>query len=111
MSSSIARHPTNLEDVEFLWILLGVDVTDVDLFVRVNPIWDGEKLRVSQALSDDLDAIEAITTCITNCMKWVDFSETRWTKVGESGRCFLHSLCIGIDPIVKLAEGNTAAGS
>jgi hypothetical protein len=100
--------PTNLEDVEFFWIFLGVDVAHVELFVRVNPIWDGEKLSVSQALFADLDAIEIITACIKYCMKWVDFSETRWTKVGESGRCFLRSLCVGIEPIVKLAEGNSA---
>ena len=47
-----------------MWTFLDVDVALVELFVRVNPIWDGEKLRVSAALSDDQDAIAAITTCI-----------------------------------------------
>ncbi len=83
----------------------------MDLFVRVNPIWDREKLRVSQALSDDMDAVEAVTTCIKYCIRWVDFSETRWTKVGQSGKFFLRSLCIGIDTIAKLASDNAAVSN
>ncbi len=103
--------PTNLQDVELLWAFLDIDVALVEIFVRVNPIWDGEKLRMSAALSDDQDAIAAITTCIKYCMRWVDFSETRWTKVGQSGRFFLRSLCIGIDTIAKLASDNAAVSN
>ena len=100
--------PTSLHEVEFFWTFLDIDVALVELFVRVNPIWDGEKLRVSAALSDDQDAIAAITTCIKDCMRWTDFSETRWTRVGQSGSFFLRSLCIGIDKIAKLASDTDA---
>ena len=44
-------------------------------------------------------------------MRWTDFSETRWTKVGQSGRFFLRSLCIGIDKIAKLASDNDAVSN
>mgnify|MGYP000178891951 CR=1 FL=1 len=40
--------------------------------------------------------------------KWVGVSGTSGAKVGESCRWCVRSVCVGIEPIVKLAEGNSA---
>ena len=41
-------------------------------------------------------------------MRWCDVSETRWTKVGESGRLFLKPVLIGIDGISEIARKNNS---
>ena len=78
----------------------------LEVFVKVNPVWDGVKLRVRTSLQAEVDAIDSIRVCIKHCMRWCDFSETRWTKVGESGRLFLKSVLIGIDGISEIARKN-----
>lgn len=98
--------PTNVEDVESLWSFLDVAPSHLDLCVRVTPMWDGRRLRVSAALQSDVGAIQAVTPCIKSCMHWVDFSETRRTKVGQCGRLFLRSMFVGIENVAQLASHN-----
>ena len=98
----------NTEDIVWFWTCLDVHPKLIDLFVRVNPQWRGDRLHCSASLSGAPDMMTALTTCIHACMHWTDFSETRWTKVGVCARQFLKSLCIGIDKISHLAMGNDA---
>ena len=100
--------PTNPDEVEHLWALLDVDPSHLQLFVQVNPVWDGKMLHVSSSLLASQDAISAVTTVVRYCCKWIDFSETRWVKVGQSGRLYLRSELVGIDGLVKLTEQNDA---
>ena len=100
--------PTNTDEIEHLWSFLEVDDTALELFVLVNPYWDGKVLHVSAALLSGDDPIGAVTTLVRYCLRFVDFSETRWTKVGEAGRLYLRSLLVGIDGLVKLTEENDA---
>ena len=60
------------------------------------------------ALLDDAGCVKALTTVIHYCLKWCDFSETRWTKVGLCGRLYLRSVLIGVDCLVDLAMKNDA---
>ena len=96
------------EDIEFLWSFLDVPPLLMEVFIRVNPKWDGQRLHVLSSLESAPDAIESITVCIKHCMKWCDFSETRWTKVGECGRMFLKALLVGVDRIAAIACKNSA---
>ena len=100
--------PTDPEQIEHLWSFLEVAPNHLDLFVSVNPFWDGRVLHVSAALLTQPDPVGAVTTILRYCLKWVDFSETRWTKVGEAGRMYLRSLLVGVDGLVKLTEQNDA---
>ena len=103
------RHPPdNIEDLEHFWTCLDVEPKILDLVVRVNPFWDGQRLRVSASLADEPDAINMVTTVVRYCMHWVDFSDTRWCKVGQCGRLYLRSLMVGIDHLVQLAVANDA---
>ena len=95
-----------VDDTEVLWTFLDVEPSHLELFLRVNPTWDGEHLRVSAALQGQDDAISAVECCIKYCMRWAVFSETRWAKVGLCGRYFLRSLFVGIDHIAKLTMDN-----
>ena len=101
-------HPTNVDEVEHLWALLDVEPSHLELFVQVNIVWDGHRLHVSSSLLASQDAIDAVTTVVRYCLKWVDFSETRWVKVGSAGRLYLRSLLVGIDGLVQLTEQNDA---
>ena len=95
--------PENFDDIQFFWTCLDVPPKLIDLFLKVNPVWKDGKLHCSALLSGDPDMVSAVTTVIHFCLHWVDFSETRWTKVGVCGRLFLRSLCIGVEKIQELA--------
>ena len=96
--------PANEEDVEGMWVFLDVNPADLELFLKVDPHWDGRKLHVRRSLLADRHATDSVSTLIKYCLSWLDFSDTRWCKVGKCGRLFLRSLMIGVDKIVKLAE-------
>ena len=100
--------PDSPEDVHWLWLSLEVPPQLLDLFVKVNPRWHGDRLHCSSRLSGDLDGISAVTTLLHCCLHWVDFSETRWTKVGMCGRYFVRSLLMGVDRLVYLAMRHDA---
>ena len=100
--------PEDPAEIEHLWAFLEVDPNSLELFVAVNPYWDGKVLHVSAALLSGPDPIGAVTTVLRYCLAWVDFSETRWTKVGLAGRLYIRSLLVGIDGLVKLTEENDA---
>ena len=56
------RHePDSMEELEFLWVFLDVAPTDLALFLMVNPLWDGRKLRVNASLLDDVECVKAIS--------------------------------------------------
>ena len=65
-------------------------------------------LHVSADLLSDPDPTGAVTTLLRYCIGFVDFGETRWTKVGLAGRLFLRALLVGLDGLVKLSEQNDA---
>ena len=98
----------NISDLQWFWICLDVPPKLIDLFVRVNPQWRGDRLHCSASLSGAADMMTAVKTCLHFCMHWTDFSETRWTKVGVCGRYFFRSLCIGIDKLAYLAMKHDA---
>ena len=76
--------PDNIDDIKHLCSCRDVEPKVLELVVKVNPFWDGQRLRVGAALVDEADAINMVITVIRYCMHWVDFLDTRWTKVGAS---------------------------
>lgn len=100
-----AANPT---EVEQFWAMLDIEPGKLDLFVEVNPYWDGKVLHVNSALLTDSDSSAKIRTLLLTCLFWTDFSETRWTKVGLSGRLYTRSLLVGVDGLVKITEESDA---
>ena len=82
--------------------------TMLDVFLKVCPMWKGKRLHVRSSLLNTADAIDSISVCIKHCMRWCDFSETRWTKVGQCSRLLLKSLLVGVDSIVDIAAADSA---
>ena len=100
--------PDNVQDIEALWTSLDVEPHMLDMMVKVNPYFNGQKLRVSASLESEVDAINTVVTVVRYCMHWVDFSDTRWTKVGQAGRLFMRSVLIGINEIVNMTVADDA---
>ena len=63
---------------------------------------------MNAALLGDPGCVNALATVIHYCLRWCDFSDTRWTKVGLCGRLYVRSVLIGIDGLVDLAIKNDA---
>ena len=74
--------------------LLDVKPSHIDLFVRVNPSWDGSLLHVSASLLNDADAVSAVSTLITYTLKWTDFFGN---SMDESGRGWQIVLAVIVD--------------
>ena len=100
--------PSSIADIEHMWAFLDIEPQHMDLFIKVNPMRDGHRLRVAAAMLCDSGCIGALTTSINYYLRWCDVSDTRWTKVGLCGRFYLRSLIIGIDRLVDLAVKNDA---
>ena len=69
---------------------MDVDPNMLDSFVRCNPIWDGHHL-VCRVGSD----FETVVQIIKYCLKFADFSDTRWGKVGSVCRLFVRATLVG----------------
>ena len=98
--------PSNYADIEMLWSFLDIEPRHMHFFLKVNPIWTGQRLRVSSSLINDPECVACLKTVINCCLRFCDFSDTRWVKVGQCGRFFLKGLLIGLDKLVDLAMKN-----
>ena len=100
--------PLDSEELAQLWTALDVEPKVIDLFIKVNPKWDGQSLKVSEALLHDPDPIGAITSVVHYCLRCCDFSDTRWCKVGLCARYYMRALLVGVDRIVDMALAHDA---
>ena len=78
--------PDNLRDIEWFWTCLDVPPKLMDLFVKVNPQWDGTSLHCSASLAGDADRVSAVTTVIHLCLHWCDSVRPvgpRWACVAD----------------------------
>ena len=108
LSFSICLIHQSLQTLIVLWSYFDVHPSLLEVSVWVCPQWTGNGLHVRASLVNDDDAIDAITVCIKQCMRWCDFSDTRWTQVGECARLFMKLLLVGIGRIASIATTNSA---
>ena len=95
--------PSNIEEIEMLRSFLDIAPQDLALFTKMKPLWTGQRLSVSASLLNDSDCVACLTTVINYCLRFCDFSDTRWCKVGVCGRYYVRSLLVGVDKLVELA--------
>eukprot|EP00969_Alexandrium_andersonii_P150405 6650993-Alexandrium_andersonii.AAC.1 len=43
-----------------------------------------------------------ISLCIACCYRWLQWSETRWCRVGKAARFYVRSLAVGVDGAVGI---------
>ena len=98
--------PPDEEALERMWEALDVEAKDVHLFVLVDPLWHGGRLHVRRSLLDHADCYGCIKTIVQYCLAFIDFSDTRWVKVGACGRRFVRALMVGVEQLVEIAEAD-----
>ena len=100
--------PLDAEELAQLWTALDIEPKLIDLFMKVNPKWDGTSLKVSEALLHDSDPIGAVRTVLLYCLRFCDFSDTRWCGVGRCARYYMRALLVGVGRMVQMAFDNDA---
>ena len=89
------------------WQYMGVAPHWIELFVEVNPRWEGGKLWANPHLQADPECWDKVSVLVMYLLKWKKFSETRWATVGSSCRAFLGSLLVGLDELVAIARADS----
>lgn len=89
------------------WQYVGVAPHWIELFVEVNPRWEGGKLWANPHLQADPECWDKVSVLVMYLLKWKKFSETRWATVGSSCRAFLGSLLVGLDELVAIARADS----
>jgi hypothetical protein len=94
-------------DRQLFWILLGVTKPDMlAAIMEVNPWWNSSQqiLSVAGQLQLDPDGVTKIISVLQYCLQWINWSDTRWTKMGSCSRLYLRSKAVGIDYLVRLVS-------
>ena len=100
--------PDSFDELNLFWSFFDIEPRNLDLVIKVNPMWTGQRLQVSAGLISDPNWRQCVTTVINMCIRQCDFSDTRWVKVGRCGRNYVRSLIVGIDKLVELAMRSDA---
>ena len=90
------------------WTWLGIPENHLDEMVAINAHWhlEREVLIVSHALQGSPGVVTRICNAVFFCMKWRDFSETRWAGVVPSARGWFLSEYVGVRYFVRSALQN-----
>ena len=95
---------TDAESAAAFWTTLAVPDDFLGLFIAVDPMWDGSHLMVNPSLACDTNCFDMLSSIVAFSFKWVDWSDTRWVRVGECARRFVRSLAVGIDGAVRVCQ-------
>ena len=87
---------TDAAEAGELWRFFDVPDTFIDLFVEVDPWWDGRTVWVNPELAQHSLFFEKVSVVLAYCFSWVNWSDTRWVKCGRSARKYLRSEAAGI---------------
>ena len=106
----IMRHVVGVEpeehpwsERELFWQSLGVDTEMMKSFERANPVWDPlrKQLKVNKTFLDEQDCIDVLESLFIYGYSWINFSDSRFGKVGPCARKWVLSCVLGIDECFK----------
>ena len=89
-------------DVAAFWTCFEVKEKFLDLFVEVDPVWDGENVLVNPSLANDPKMYAKVSVVIAYGYRWYNWSNTRWCKCGKCARFKTRSQFCGIDAAVDI---------
>ena len=92
----------DIDDVIEFWTSMSIDNGIFDLFLEVNPRWNGVVLFVNGDLKTHAECWQTVSACIFYCLRWFLWSLTRWCRVGLCARMYLRSVTVGVDRIYQL---------
>jgi len=89
-------------DILAFWLALDVGPDMCETLVSLDLNWDGDHLCVHDSWERHPKVFEDVAGCLLYLLRWLSFSETRWAKVGRSGRWFIRALAAGIEPLLQI---------
>ena len=99
------------DDIQQLWKLLGMPEKLLDRLSDLDPWFDGQFLCVNQEMADDPNLMSNVIFLVHAGFRWLDWSNTRWCKVGRSASRMLGSLALGLAPVLSQVEGDDNYGN
>jgi hypothetical protein len=93
-------------DVITFWEFLGVSPGWIQLFAAADPVWNGRRLLVSKEMGQSSESLAKVKVLVLYCLRWCNWSETRWLGVRKSSKLYLRSLIVGVEAIVQLVLGD-----
>ena len=94
--------PYDVTDVAEFWTCFDVKAKFLDLFVEVDPVWDGSQLLVNPGLANDSKFYSKVSVVVAYAYRWYNWSDTRWCKCGRCARFFIRSKFCAIDASVDI---------
>ena len=93
---------------EEFWHALQVDPLMVEQLKLLRPRWDSDTktLFINGALREDKTHLKSVTGLLFWASSWVNFSDTRFGKVGSCGRRWLISQAMGYGEIYEIIYAN-----
>lgn len=92
----------NRQDLIAFWSFLGISAAWIQLFADADPVWNGQRLQVASQFGRSPDVFAKLRLLVLYCLRWYNWSETRWPGVRKSATLYLRSLGIGVEAIAKL---------
>jgi hypothetical protein len=99
----------DLEVLARFWQMVGLSEQWVQLCVRLQIRWSGGKLKVAEHLEQDDAGPQQIITCLLHLWRFRTWSSSRWCGVGQSCRCMLGCLFVGLEALVSLIMSDEKA--
>ena len=96
------------------WQSMGVDHQSMlELLAEVNPQWDTslKVLRISALVYGRDGWFEMVRSCIMFNLQWMNWSDTRWAKMGVSSRLYVRSRAVGVDGLVSIITAGKDSSS
>ena len=108
------RDPSTSTYASF-WVLLGVDdPAMLQRILDVNPWWDraNQILRVSSSLKRAPDqGFAQIKGIVLYCLRWKNWSDTRWGMMPHCSRLYLRSRAVGVEYLAQMVTDDRQSSS
>ena len=94
------------DEIRAFWAALDVEPTILNDFVEADLVFDGVNLQASHRVTDLNDGYQRIEALLLYCLRFIDWSETRWVKVGRSGRYYMRARAVGVTELVGVVRSD-----
>lgn len=86
------------------WRALGVEADMVQEVMRLNLCWSNGALLVSPECRGSPELMEDLAAVVLYLFRFRKFTESRWTTLGDSSRCLLCALAVGLEHFVDFVR-------
>ena len=100
---------TPRSDLVAWWSFLDIAANMLELFIEVDPRWNGEHLCVAATLEADEAVWSKVSSVVLYCFRWFDWSDSRWLRAGKASRYYIRSLACGLQGAVRAVSGDAHA--